>query len=633
MNLYPLLSQNTAEITAQHSFTGVRADAAEGFAKALSAAQNRLIESAALDSSFLSTWSAAGGETGYENTAPIDDVTSSAAADDGASDASERTADAEDETDDTTEAKGTAEPAPRRKAAEDDRPDPAAAEASPPSESAGASSDAGDSAAPPAGDTAESASPPAGNGAPSDDAPVPAETSGLPSLPAEDDSGTAEAGSTDADDTDADDTEDRLETDAALALLMLPLAVLPATPETQVATDTSLSPSAGTTEAAAPAAIPQAATAGAGLASPLAPGSAGAATAALAAAGDVPTDEAASAAGSTDETTAAGDAAIEAMTTAQASDLARYLNEDDSLRIGVAVTAGRTSRTAPTIASGDGETATGEGRTVSLSSQIETATATESRNDPSGDGSGSPTPHPQQADTTFQAQSLSRIGLSAQSTDADTNLSPTLTPQIASVPGEAATSDSRADAVAATTATAEAASASDSLQLAAFGNLQQTAGDAATAQAARTQASQTPASPKLILDQVKVSITKGLESGEDSISIRLRPSELGRIDVHLTVKDDGTVQAVVVADRQDTLNVLKQDAQGLEKALQDAGLNTGRDSLSFSLRNQEGQTGGQNARTRPTYDRVSGTDGTETTDAGIAAYAAPSRDGGIDIRV
>ena len=42
----------------------------------------------------------------------------------------------------------------------------------------------------------------------------------------------------------------------------------------------------------------------------------------------------------------------------------------------------------------------------------------------------------------------------------------------------------------------------------------------------------------------------------------------------------------LIADRSDTLDLLRRDAAGLERALQDAGLKTADNSLQFSLRDQ-----------------------------------------------
>jgi flagellar hook-length control protein FliK len=60
------------------------------------------------------------------------------------------------------------------------------------------------------------------------------------------------------------------------------------------------------------------------------------------------------------------------------------------------------------------------------------------------------------------------------------------------------------------------------------------------------------------------------------------------VDVRLEVTD-GRVSATVTADSKETLDMLQKDARELERALQQAGLETDNASLSFSLRGQQGQ--------------------------------------------
>src|SRR3546814_11737514 len=66
----------------------------------------------------------------------------------------------------------------------------------------------------------------------------------------------------------------------------------------------------------------------------------------------------------------------------------------------------------------------------------------------------------------------------------------------------------------------------------------------------------------------------------------LHPAELGRIEVKLENASDGTLRAVISAERPETLDLLQRDARGLERALQDAGVQTDSGSLRFNLRSQ-----------------------------------------------
>ena len=85
-------------------------------------------------------------------------------------------------------------------------------------------------------------------------------------------------------------------------------------------------------------------------------------------------------------------------------------------------------------------------------------------------------------------------------------------------------------------------------------------------------------------EQVAVQIHKAANAGQDRINIRLYPADLGRVEVRLEWADDGALRAVISAERSDTLDLLQRDSRALDRALQDAGLKTDSDSLSFDLR-------------------------------------------------
>ncbi len=104
----------------------------------------------------------------------------------------------------------------------------------------------------------------------------------------------------------------------------------------------------------------------------------------------------------------------------------------------------------------------------------------------------------------------------------------------------------------------------------------------AQAQTARQSA---PAKP--IVQQITVNISKAIAEGLDRINIQLRPEELGRVEVRLEVNQNGRVNAQVIVDRPETLELLRNDSRNLEKALQDAGFETGAGDLSFDLRQQD----------------------------------------------
>jgi flagellar hook-length control protein FliK len=107
-----------------------------------------------------------------------------------------------------------------------------------------------------------------------------------------------------------------------------------------------------------------------------------------------------------------------------------------------------------------------------------------------------------------------------------------------------------------------------------------TAATAAVAQSAAQQAAPIP------LAGLAVDIAGKAIAGKNRFEIRLDPPELGRIEVRLDVDRDGNVTSRLTVDRADTFDLLRRDAAGLERALQDAGLKTADNGLQFSLRDQ-----------------------------------------------
>jgi len=93
----------------------------------------------------------------------------------------------------------------------------------------------------------------------------------------------------------------------------------------------------------------------------------------------------------------------------------------------------------------------------------------------------------------------------------------------------------------------------------------------------------TPAPYVPVGEQVALNLKQAIAADNNEIRIQLKPASLGTIDVKLNVGQDGRVNAVISADRSDTLNMLKQDAGALQQALRDAGLNADGSSLSFNL--------------------------------------------------
>lgn len=137
--------------------------------------------------------------------------------------------------------------------------------------------------------------------------------------------------------------------------------------------------------------------------------------------------------------------------------------------------------------------------------------------------------------------------------------------------------------------------------------------------------------PLGVPDQVAVHIKKNVASDVDQFTINLHPAELGRIDIKLDIGADGRVSAMVAVEKAQTLELLQKDSRGLERALQDAGLQADSNSLNFSLRGEgnpfqgENKGGGSGKRGRGPGS------GTEVDPADGAAYTVTVGNGRLDI--
>lgn len=134
--------------------------------------------------------------------------------------------------------------------------------------------------------------------------------------------------------------------------------------------------------------------------------------------------------------------------------------------------------------------------------------------------------------------------------------------------------------------------------------------------------------------QMAMHVQRAVQDGNDRVSIQLNPYELGRIDVQLEIGSEGKLRAKVMVENPATLEMLQKDAKNLEKALQEAGLQTDKDSLSFSL-----QDSGDQAQQRQDQQEQSGygtgfaSDDVEEEDPAIIAQAQILEFGRVDVRV
>lgn len=143
----------------------------------------------------------------------------------------------------------------------------------------------------------------------------------------------------------------------------------------------------------------------------------------------------------------------------------------------------------------------------------------------------------------------------------------------------------------------DAAPQTDALLLAQSGNQLGIKTDIAAAVKPATAAYQTP-TQNLNLPHIAFEIASQHKAGMSRFQIRLDPPEMGRIDVRMNVDATGNLNARLIVERADTLDMLQRDSRALERALQQAGIEGSRTNLEFSLKQnpfarQDGQPNGQ----------------------------------------
>ncbi len=161
--------------------------------------------------------------------------------------------------------------------------------------------------------------------------------------------------------------------------------------------------------------------------------------------------------------------------------------------------------------------------------------------------------------------------------------------------------------------------------------------DAAAALKPMTAAYQTPA-PNLNMPHIAFEMVRQMRDGSSRFQIRLDPPEMGKIDVKMHMDGAGNVHARLTVERADTLDLLQRDSRALERALQQAGLESGRTNLEFSLKQNPfaGQNGQQNYPGASDRDLVFGQD-TASDDATLAdipstlIYRGTASPGGINM--
>jgi flagellar hook-length control protein FliK len=146
---------------------------------------------------------------------------------------------------------------------------------------------------------------------------------------------------------------------------------------------------------------------------------------------------------------------------------------------------------------------------------------------------------------------------------------------------------------------------------------------------------QTQSMPQQInIPQLAFDIVRHVQAGQSRFEIRLDPPELGRIDVKLDIDTGGAINARLTVERSETLDLLQRDQRQLERALQQAGLDAGKTSLEFSLK-QQNPFDRQQGQPQPTWHAS----GDEPASKGevpalpVHLYRATVSPGGVNIFV
>lgn len=146
------------------------------------------------------------------------------------------------------------------------------------------------------------------------------------------------------------------------------------------------------------------------------------------------------------------------------------------------------------------------------------------------------------------------------------------------------------------------------------------------------------AAPAPLLEQVTFNVKTALTDGSSKITIQLHPADLGKVDIRLNVDASGKTSVVITADNHATLDLLQRDAQGLSRALNDAGLQTDSGSFSFNLGGHQQGSGQNNTQGNApqsvsTYQKMQPPEETEVDLTIISRNYSVNLTDGLDIKI
>ncbi len=127
-----------------------------------------------------------------------------------------------------------------------------------------------------------------------------------------------------------------------------------------------------------------------------------------------------------------------------------------------------------------------------------------------------------------------------------------------------------------------------------------------------------------------VEIARKVEAGENTLRVRMNPAELGRVEVTLAFDDNGRLHATMRAESQHALDLLRQDAPDLGRALDSAGIRT--DTQSFRFESRGDGNGGSGSQPGQQQSRGQGHQPfDEEPETATPAYRPIRNDGQVDL--
>ena len=138
---------------------------------------------------------------------------------------------------------------------------------------------------------------------------------------------------------------------------------------------------------------------------------------------------------------------------------------------------------------------------------------------------------------------------------------------------------------------------------------------------------------QLNLPQLAFELVRQVNDGNTRFQIRLDPPELGKIDVRLDIDQAGQVTARLTVEKAETLDLMQRDQRGLERALQQAGLDGAKTNLEFSLKQNPFSNGQQQGRGQgePSFGLADGSEEAESPPPTVNLYRGSLTARGVNI--